>query len=372
MWKCPTPFLRQSYGCLAFKENFATLAPFQVHPALLHAPTPVSQWTWVCVNSRSWWCTGRSGVLQSIGSQRVGWDWATEPNWDGSLDSIILSECLSGDGSWLYLPPPPGAPKRLFCACNRYGTSSPMSSWITELSWSQQVCSSPLQEGGYLQQKLLVPSSNYLSPSQVPLEINSHTCQCHPMTGCQKAFPGCRAMPCPTWPDRPEVPRRQCLQNWLPPMRERNWWINILVSSLHWWNHSRACSTQTLGESIVGLGFNSQWVPVVNMSVGIHPLLAFSSAPLTSFPLFLLSTLKETILYPHPCLRVCFCESKGKSQGTISPTIPKLLITPTPKSCFDILLWMILNMLQAPKLRPILFLHLFSPEPAPLPKSCIP
>ena len=35
----------------------------------------------VCVNSGSWWWTGRPGVLQSIGSQRVGPDWATELNW---------------------------------------------------------------------------------------------------------------------------------------------------------------------------------------------------------------------------------------------------------------------------------------------------
>ena len=32
----------------------------------------LTQWTWVWVNSGSWWWTGRPGVLQSIGSQRVG------------------------------------------------------------------------------------------------------------------------------------------------------------------------------------------------------------------------------------------------------------------------------------------------------------
>ena len=37
-----------------------------------------TQWTWVWVNSGSWWWTGRPGVLQSMGSQRVGHDWATE------------------------------------------------------------------------------------------------------------------------------------------------------------------------------------------------------------------------------------------------------------------------------------------------------
>ena len=40
-----------------------------------------TQWTWVWVNSGSWWQTRRPGVLQSMGSQRVGHDWATELNW---------------------------------------------------------------------------------------------------------------------------------------------------------------------------------------------------------------------------------------------------------------------------------------------------
>ena len=30
---------------------------------------------------RSWWWTGRPGVLRFMGSQRVGHDWATELNW---------------------------------------------------------------------------------------------------------------------------------------------------------------------------------------------------------------------------------------------------------------------------------------------------
>ena len=39
-----------------------------------------TQWTWVWVNSGSWWWTGRPGVLQSMGFQRVGHNWATELN----------------------------------------------------------------------------------------------------------------------------------------------------------------------------------------------------------------------------------------------------------------------------------------------------
>ena len=38
-------------------------------------------WTWVWANSGSWWWTGMPGVLQSMGSQRVGYSWVTELNW---------------------------------------------------------------------------------------------------------------------------------------------------------------------------------------------------------------------------------------------------------------------------------------------------
>ena len=38
-------------------------------------------WTWVWVNSGSLCWTGRLGVLQFMGSQRVGHNWATELNW---------------------------------------------------------------------------------------------------------------------------------------------------------------------------------------------------------------------------------------------------------------------------------------------------
>ena len=40
-----------------------------------------TQWTWVWVDSGSWWWTGRPGVLWFTGLQRVGHNWATELNW---------------------------------------------------------------------------------------------------------------------------------------------------------------------------------------------------------------------------------------------------------------------------------------------------
>ena len=50
--------------------------------------------TWVCVNSGSWWWTGRPGVLQFLGSQRVGYDWATELNWT-ELRTLHISREVS-------------------------------------------------------------------------------------------------------------------------------------------------------------------------------------------------------------------------------------------------------------------------------------
>ena len=40
-----------------------------------------TRWTWVWVNSGSWWWTGSPGMLQFMGSQRVRHDWVTELNW---------------------------------------------------------------------------------------------------------------------------------------------------------------------------------------------------------------------------------------------------------------------------------------------------
>ena len=37
------------------------------------------KWGWA--SSRSWWWTGKPGVLRSIGLQRAGHDWETEMNW---------------------------------------------------------------------------------------------------------------------------------------------------------------------------------------------------------------------------------------------------------------------------------------------------
>ena len=55
----------------------------------------LTQWTWVWVNSRSWWWTGRPGVLWFRGLQRVGHDWVTELNWRFCIWSLILTSLYS-------------------------------------------------------------------------------------------------------------------------------------------------------------------------------------------------------------------------------------------------------------------------------------
>ena len=58
-----------------------------------------TQWIWDWVSSRSWWWTEKPGVLQSIGSQKVRQDWATELNWTimviaGSLRPFLYSSSV--------------------------------------------------------------------------------------------------------------------------------------------------------------------------------------------------------------------------------------------------------------------------------------
>ena len=75
----------------------------------------LTQWTCVWVNSGLWWWTGRPGMLQFMGLQRVGHDWATELNWTELIWSdlaapilqmiIYVSMLLS-----LYISPSPPSP----------------------------------------------------------------------------------------------------------------------------------------------------------------------------------------------------------------------------------------------------------------------
>ena len=59
-----------------------------------------TRWTWVWVDSRSWWWTGRPGVLRFMGSQRVRHDWATELNWTVQTEAQLWN---SHKVSWAHV-----------------------------------------------------------------------------------------------------------------------------------------------------------------------------------------------------------------------------------------------------------------------------
>ena len=48
-----------------------------------------TRWTWVWVSSGSWWWTRKPGVLQSMGSQRVGHDWVID--WTERWRNLLVS-----------------------------------------------------------------------------------------------------------------------------------------------------------------------------------------------------------------------------------------------------------------------------------------
>ena len=66
--------------------------------------------TWVWLNSRSWWLTGMPVVLQSMGSQRVRQNWATEltdavmwkKNGQILLEIFFQFECHFRDDFWTF------------------------------------------------------------------------------------------------------------------------------------------------------------------------------------------------------------------------------------------------------------------------------
>ena len=49
-----------------------------------------TRWTWVWVNSGSWWRTGRPGVLWFMESQRVRHDWVIELSWTDAPITVFL------------------------------------------------------------------------------------------------------------------------------------------------------------------------------------------------------------------------------------------------------------------------------------------
>ena len=63
-----------------------------------------TQWTWIWVNSGSWWWTGRPGVLWFMESQRVRHDWVTELNWTDTHTHTIFGLCADRHLAWFHFP----------------------------------------------------------------------------------------------------------------------------------------------------------------------------------------------------------------------------------------------------------------------------
>ena len=61
----------------------------------------ITEWTWVWINSRSWWWTGRPVVLLSTGSKRFGHDWVTELKWPDFFTSYSVGGMCNFLGSVL-------------------------------------------------------------------------------------------------------------------------------------------------------------------------------------------------------------------------------------------------------------------------------
>ena len=85
------------------------------------------QWTWVWVDSGSWWWTGRPGVLRFMGSRRVGHDWVDDLNWKTLCtphDFPSLFHCVS--------------PKTTILLCN-HGTNTTFRKLIQKVKLISQI-----------------------------------------------------------------------------------------------------------------------------------------------------------------------------------------------------------------------------------------
>ena len=94
-WEKPTPYKR--FWCWE-RLKAGGKGDNRRWDSWMASPT---RWTWVWASSGSWWWTGKPGVLQSMGLQRVRRDRATELNWT-SKDQLKwpVSKCTCFWFSW--------------------------------------------------------------------------------------------------------------------------------------------------------------------------------------------------------------------------------------------------------------------------------
>ena len=107
-WKSPwmgEPGGQQSMGSQGVRHNWATEHTHpHTHTRLLRHlllsnswdgwMASPTLWTWVWAGSGSWWRTGKPGMLQSMCSQIVRHDWVTELNWTELSNPLKLTVSL--------------------------------------------------------------------------------------------------------------------------------------------------------------------------------------------------------------------------------------------------------------------------------------
>ena len=91
----------------------------------------LTQWTWVWVNSGNWWWTRRPGMLQSMGSQRVRQDWATELDWTIIFfaSTIVWPQVNKREGTQLHPSTENGL--KIYWAWPRPSEQDPVSSSVS-------------------------------------------------------------------------------------------------------------------------------------------------------------------------------------------------------------------------------------------------
>ena len=85
-----------------------------------------TQWTWIWVNSESWWWTGKPGMLRFMGSQKVRHDQETKLNWRIHF-VFIRSVCKKGLPWWL-------KSWRICLQYRRHGFNP----WVGKIPWRRE------------------------------------------------------------------------------------------------------------------------------------------------------------------------------------------------------------------------------------------
>ena len=84
LWRSAFFTVQLSHPCMTTEKTIAL-----TRRTWMASPT---RWTWVWVNSGSWWWTGRPGMLWFMGSQRVRHNWVTELNFSyGKVYHMIMT-----------------------------------------------------------------------------------------------------------------------------------------------------------------------------------------------------------------------------------------------------------------------------------------